>query len=28
MFGLAMKKVDKKIAEQKSKDMLELVGLG
>ena len=28
MFGLTMKKVDKKVAEQKSKEMLQLVGLG
>lgn len=28
MFGLSMKKVDKKVAEEKSKEMLQLVGLG
>jgi putative spermidine/putrescine transport system ATP-binding protein len=27
-FGLAMKKVDKQLADQKSKEMLQLVGLG
>ena len=28
MFGLSMKKVDKKTAEEKSKEILEIVGLG